>query len=392
MKRLLLFLTMLGMLAGCSTKKHIEQQLNRGQYDLAVTSALRQLQSKKTEKRKSKFISLLKNGYERITKRDLEDIAFLKKDGNPQNNLKIFEMYSTLDARQRAIEPVLPLYINGREVKFEFKDYTDEIIYYKNKTSEYLYGNALNMLKSNNKYDLRQTYDDLAYIHKINPNYRDVFELMQEAHFKGTDFVIVNIENNTHQIIPQGLEDDLLDFDTYGLNNFWTEYHANRVDGVNYDYALQLEIQNINMTPERIFDRQMLRQKEVVDGWEYLLDSDGNVMQDSLGNDIKVDKIITARARFFETTQTKSVRIFGSVKYHDLQTNQLLDRFPLDSQFVFENVYGRFRGDKRALNQRDVDLLQHRRVYFPSDHQMVFDAGEDLKLQLKDILNSYVIR
>lgn len=392
MKRLLLYLIMLGLLAGCSTKKHIEQQLNRGQYDLAVTTALQQLQSKKSEKRKSKFISLLKNGYDRITKRDLEDIAFLKKDNNPDNYIRILEMYTTLDARQRAIEPVLPLYINGREVNFEFRDYTDEMIYYKNKTSEYLYGNALNLLKSNNKYDFRKAYDDLAYINKVNPNYRDVFELMQEAHFKGTDFVIVNIENNTHQIIPRGLEDDLLDFDTYGLNKFWTEYHANEIKDVKYDYALNLQLQEINMSPERIFDRQLLRQKEIVDGWEYLLDADGNVMQDSLGNDIKVDKIITARARFFETTQTKSVRILGTVKYHDLQSNQLLDRFPMDSQFTFENIYGRFRGDRRALNQRDLDLLQHRRVHFPSDHQMVFDAGEDIKLQLKNILNSYVLR
>jgi len=78
MKRLLLLFMMLGLLAGCSTKKNIEQQLNRGQYDQALNNALRQLQSKKTDKRKSKFISLLKESYDRVTKRDLEDIAFLK--------------------------------------------------------------------------------------------------------------------------------------------------------------------------------------------------------------------------------------------------------------------------------------------------------------------------
>ncbi len=51
MKKLLLFSTMLMILAGCSSKKQIEQELNTGNYDQAVSSALRQLQSKKTEKR-----------------------------------------------------------------------------------------------------------------------------------------------------------------------------------------------------------------------------------------------------------------------------------------------------------------------------------------------------
>ncbi len=62
MKKILLFSLMLVLLAGCSSKKQIEQQLHRGNYDQAITNALRQLQSKKTKKRKSKFISILKDG------------------------------------------------------------------------------------------------------------------------------------------------------------------------------------------------------------------------------------------------------------------------------------------------------------------------------------------
>lgn len=378
---------MLGVLTGCSTKKHIEQQLNRGQYDLAVNSALRQLQSKKTDKRKSKFISLLKDSYDRVTKRNLDDIEFLKKDNNPENAVRIFEIYSTLDARQRAIEPVLPLYLNGREVKFKFNDYTDEMINYKNKSSEYLYNNATYLLKSGNKYDSRKAYDDLAYIDKTNPHYKDVPELMQEAHFRGTDFVIVNIQNRTNQVIPKRLEDDLLNFDTYGLSNFWVEYHAQAGAQMDYDYAMDLELRQINVSPEHINERQLLREREIVDGWEYQLDANGNVAKDSLGNDIKVDKIVTVRARLFETQQHKAVQILGQVRFTDLQTNQLLETFPIDSGFVFENWFARFNGDKRALTNDDLKLLNNRAAPFPTSEQMVFDAGEDLKRRLKQIIN-----
>ena len=389
MKKLLLFSLILSLLAGCSSKKQIEQQLHRGNYDQAITNALRQLQSKKTEKRKSKFISILKDGYDRITKRDLEDIAFLKKDGNPVNNIRIFEMYSTLDARQRAIEPVLPLYLNGREVKFNFNDYTSEMIHYKNKTSEYLYGNALILLKSDNKLDFRQAYDDLAYINNTNPDYKDVVTLMQEAHSKGIDYVVVSIANDTQQIIPERLENELLDFNTYGFNNFWTVYHSNPNEDVDYDYAMQLQLKQINISPEQVREREFLRKKEIKDGWEYQLDSNGNVAKDSLGNDIKVDKFVEIRARYLESHQIKSSQILADVVYTDLVTNQDLDRFTIDSGFVFENIFGTYRGDKRALTREDREMIRNRMLPFPTNEQMVYDTGDDLKFKLKDIINAY---
>ena len=33
-------------------------------------------------------------------------------------------------------------------------------------------------------------FDDLAYLDQLNPNYKDVRSLMDEAKFKGTDFVL----------------------------------------------------------------------------------------------------------------------------------------------------------------------------------------------------------
>ena len=128
------------------------------------------------------------------------------------------------------------------------------------------------------------------------------------------------------------------------------------------------------------------RELEVVDGWGYVLDENGNVAKDSLGNDIKQDKIVTVRARFFEIQQVKSTQVIGKVVFTDLKLNQILESFPIDSEFIFENFYGRVNGDRRALNEDDIQLLGNRAVPFPSNEQMVFDTGEDLKLKLKDII------
>lgn len=262
----------------------------------------------------------------------------------------------------------------------------------KSKASEYLYGNALNLLKSNNKFDLRKAYDDLAYLNDINPDYKDIQSLMQETHLKGIDYVVVSIANDTQQIIPKRMEDDLLDFNTYGLDNFWTVYHGNQSNDIDYDYAMQLQLKQIQVSPERVNRNQILREKEIVDGWEYQLDEDGNVEKDSLGNDIKVDKILNVRARLFKVQQLKSTRVIAKAVYHDLKTNQVLDSFPIDSEFIFENNYATIRGDRRALKPEDKKLLDQRQVNFPSNEQMVFDTGEDLKLQLKEIITGHNFR
>mgnify|MGYP000889741153 CR=1 FL=1 len=197
-----------------------------------------------------------------------------------------------------------------------------------------------------------------------------------------------SINNETEQVIPKLLEDDLLNFDTYGLNQFWTEYHAYPSNDIVYDYTMQLQLKQINIAPERIKESEFVREKEVVDGWEYELDNNGNVVKDSLGNDIKIDKIVTIKARYNEFQQIKSTEIIADVVYIDMITNQLVDKFTFNSGFVFENYFARFRGDKRALSKKERRLLDHREIPFPSNEQMVFDTGEDLKMKLKKIISN----
>jgi hypothetical protein len=324
-----------------------------------------------------------------VVERDLNDINHLKKDNNPDQYRQIYETYQALNSRQEAIKPVLPLQANGKTVKFKFNDYSNSILEYREKTSDYLYEQGLKLLESDEKRILREAYDIFNYIERINPNYEDTRELMEEAHQRGTNYVMVSIENQTYQIIPRRLEDDLLNFNTYGLNQFWTVYHANANPEIQYDYAMQLQLKQINISPEQIREREYLREREIVDGWEYKLDRNGNVMKDSLGNDIKLDKIVKVRARLFEVVQTKSSQIIGDVVYVDLLSNQVINSFPIDSGFVFENLFATFRGDERALLNEDRDLVRNRRVPFPSSEQMVYDTGEDLKAKLKNIIGRF---
>ncbi len=389
MKRFLLFTVLVSVLVSCSAKKQIEEAISHGNYDQAISEALRKLENNKDKKRKQDYVIMLKEAYDKVLTEDLAQIEHLKKDGNPELYKTIYESYADLEARQNAIKHVMPLKINGKTISFSFNDYSNELVEYRYKTSDYLMDKGLDLLDTEDKFNAREAYSLFDYVDSINPNFEDVRNLMQEAHLKGMDYVQVSILNETHQIIPQRLEAELLDFNTYGLNQFWTTYHAIADNAIDYDFAMELQLKRINISPERVNERQLLREKQIVDGWEYLLDDNGNVAKDSLGNDIKVDKIVNVRARFFEVLQTKSSQVIADVVYKDLKQNQVIDAFTIDSGFTFENVFGRFKGDRRALNRDDVNLLRQRQVNFPSDEQMVYDSGEDLKLKLKNIISSY---
>ncbi|MEM9680638.1 MAG: hypothetical protein AAF901_09965, partial [Bacteroidota bacterium] len=358
MKRLLLLSVMLSVLVSCSGRKHIEKAISHGNYDQAISNALKKLERNKDKQRKQDYVIMLEDAYNKVLDRDLNRISRLQKDGNPEHYKIIYNIYLDLEARQQAIKRVMPLQIGGKTLVLEFRNYSDEIVDYRYRVSDYLIDQGVDLLDTENKQNAREAYSLFSYIESINPNFEDVRDLMTEAHQKGKDYVHVSIQNETQQIIPQPLENQLLDFNTYGLNQFWTVYHANADNTIDYDYAMQLQLKQINISPERINERQLLREKEIVDGWEYQLDEYGNVMKDSLGDDIKIDRIVRVRARFFEVLQTKSAQVIADVVYTDLKQNQTLDAFTIDSGFVFEHIFGTFRGDRRALDRNDRQLLR----------------------------------
>ena len=392
MKKFLLLITIAAIIIGCNTTKSIEKEVNSGNYDVAINDALRKLSNNKSKKSKQASILLLKNAFNKATDRDIDRISYLKKDSNPENFERIYGLFQGLNNRQEKIKPILPLYYDGIEVQFQFSDYNSQIIKYKEETTNYLYGKAKRLLETDDKSNARQAYDDFKYIDKINPNYKDVKALANEALYKGQDIILLSLKNNTEQIIPARLETDLLNISTYGLNDLWTVYHNTTVADLDYDYNLSLIFKDIIMSPEQIKERQIIQEKLVKDGFKYVLDGNGNVKKDSLGNDLKEDKFTKVTCEYFETRQFKTSTIVATAEFTDTKTKQLLDRFPVESTFLFEHFFATYQGDKRAIDGIYLDYINNRIVPFPNTEQMIFDTGEDLKLRLKEIITRYNFR
>lgn len=396
MKKLVLIFIISLFLFACGGVKTTQEALNTGNYDLVIKNAINQLKKNKTRKKKQQYVYLLESAYAKALERDLSEIKFLKIEGNPEKLETIYNIYTALDNRQQRIKPLLPLPIlkEGRNAVFSMNDYTKEIIATKNNLVAHLYAKASSFLHqgSTNKFTYRKAFEDLKYIDNLSPNYKNVRQLMDEAHAKGTDFVLVTLNNTTNKVIPKRLEDDLLNFNTYGLNDIWTVYHGNKIKQIDYDFGLILDFRAIQVSPEQIREKQIIKEKQVKDGWKYAVDDHGNVLKDSLGNKIKVDKFKNVRCELYEFTQFKTSKVDGQVRYIDYKTQQLIDAFPLSTEFIFEHLYADFDGDRRALDEKYYTLTTVKAVPFPSNEQMIYDSGEDLKAKLKSILTQHKFR
>jgi hypothetical protein len=294
-----------------------------------------------------------------------------------------------LNVRQDRIRGVLPLKLmkENRNAIFPFDDYSNELVASKVDLSIYLYNNAKKLLTSKNKMTIREAYEDLAYLDKLNPNYKDVRDLMGQAQFRGTDFVLVSTKNDTQMVIPVRLQEDMLDFSTYGINDKWTEYHNRKQNDISYDFGLVVNFREIKISPEQVREKQFIKEKQIKDGTKPLLDANNVQVKDSEGKPMFVDVMKTITANIYEFTQFKSVQTTAKIEFHDLISKQLINTYPLVSEFVFNYIYANYNGDKRACEQDYFQYFDRRAVPFPTNEQMVFDSGEDIKAKLKSIIS-----
>ena len=375
------------ILTSCGVKQ-TQNLLSSGNYDEAINNSISSLRSNKDKKGNQDYVYLLEEAFAKAKERDLNAINLWEKENNPANFEKIFNTYIALNERQEKIKPLLPLKLlnEGRNAIFPFENYNEPMVESKNNLSGYLYANAKSLLATTDKMNFRKAFDDLTYLDKITPGYKNVIDLLNEAQYKGTDFVSVYTKNETNMIIPVRLQNELLDFNTYGLNSKWTEFHGNKQKGINYDYEMLISFREILISPEQIKEKEFIKEKQIIDGQKKLLDANGKEVLDNTGKVVMVDNLRNVTVRIFESRQLKSCQIQAKVDYIDLKNRQLIQSFPLSSEFVFENIYATYKGDRRATDTNYYSYFDKRAVPFPSNEQMVYDTGEDLKKKLKNLI------
>lgn len=390
MKKLLYTALILVVVAGCGSTKKLMQREN---YDGVINKSVKKLIKNPNSEQDAIYLD---KAYVLANDRDLERIKYLKMEGTPNTWDEIFQKYSILKSRQAKVKKVLPLKIGGQYVNYEYTDYDAEIVESKSKAAEYFYQHGKKLMADDTKESYREAYYELKKADDYKEgNYPDINNLLEEARYKGISRVLINTNNNTHLRLSDDFMDNLLAFNTSGLDNEWIEYHLKPLDrNVKYDYYIDIKLQIIDVSPEIVKTKDRIVKATVEDGFEYVLDKNGNVIKDSVGNDIKVKKYKDLSCTVVERRQEKSVNIKGEIEIMSAMPKRIITKDPVAASTYFENLSARAIGDIEALDRETLRLIEVEPLPFPDDFEMINNCSEALKNSIRDVIrhNSYHIK
>jgi predicted transcriptional regulator YdeE len=384
MKRIvhvILILTIL--LAACGSSK---KQLQKGNYDAAIQKAVKQLRK---DPKDVEQIDILNQAYKVANEQDNERIRMLKMEGKPNSWDEIYLVYKGLNDRQSLVRTVTPLNMNGRSVDFPYVDYMPDMVNAKRKAADFYYTHGDELMKSGIKESCRQAFAEYVRAKEYVGDYEGIDNKIQDAKLRGMSRVFVSIQNNSLLKFPKEFEDDLLALDLPRLNSEWVEYYTQNInDNTQYDYYINVNVKKIMVSPDQSLQRDSIIKKRIEDGFTYVLDKNGNVMRDSLGNDIKQTKYKNLQCALVETVQSKFCQIDGDIDVIQMNPNKELVKDPIRAQSNFENISSRAIGDIQALDAKQLERTKTSIVPFPNDKEMIIRCSESLKRTIRGAIQN----
>lgn len=375
MKYFIIYIFSIALLIGCASSS---KKYDKGDYDSAM-----EISAKKIKKDPGKFeeVDVFNDAYRMAYVKDKAEVERLKAEGNPANWSKIYTIYVRMNRRQELAKTLPPV-----GIVYEEQDFESEIENAKTKATEYAYAKGVEQLGKNDKLAAREAYSRFVEAKSYITNFRDVDEKIAEAKFKGTTNVFFTIEDKSKVVAPKALMEELQAINVDDLDKDWLNYDntidSNRI----YHYSIILSMTDILVSPEEMKESIVQESKEIEDGFSYVLDANGNVKKDTLGNDIKIPKYKTIHCAIKRVQQRKTARITGSLNYYDNITNKLMKSEPITSDALFENFYAVANGDLNALSPQSQKDLQTQPVPFPPSPDLIIQAGNVLKGMTKDII------
>lgn len=358
-----------------------QKMLQRGQYDQAIEAAADRLMKRPSD---TKQLNVLREAFETANMFDLERIRFLEMEGLDDSWVEVYLLYEQLNRRQQVVRH-LPSQIRN---EFTFVDYNERIIESKAIAADVSYRRGLEYLELGGKSNARRAWEEFERALAIYPRYEDAPRLLQVAESRGRNHVLFQVENHSGMVIPEYVDAELARIALEDLSTRWLAFHVFENESIDYDYIAVLKLTEIAFSPERMSSRTSNETKEIEDGLRYLLDANGNVQKDSLGNDIRVPNIVQVTAAFTETRQFKSAFVNGSLDFYDLRSEQLIKTEPMSVESAFEHYFGAFTGDRRALSEEQLRVAGGTQVAFPPNEVMLVDATDLLKSRSRAILRA----
>jgi len=81
----------------------------------------------------------------------------------------------------------------------------------------------------------------------------------------------------------------------------------------------------------------------------------------------------TVHAKLIITTQTAESKGLISIQITDFSTKQLLAHEKFERKYIWENSWGKYNGDSRALSDKQLKICENQAVLPPSQQELFLE-------------------
>jgi hypothetical protein len=332
--------------------------LQKGNYDDAIKLSVAKI---KKNAGNTKEIGVLNVAFANANEIDRNYINKLQKSSSDNKWEEILKTFSKLIQRQDIVKQ-LPSSVL-QEINFEEADYNIEIKEAKAKATELYYNEGLKLLGVGDKKSARKAYYKFLSVKEYSSVYKDVDAKLKQALEKGTNHIIIKLQNQSRKQLPENYRKEILAVSLSNLNMQWVEFHTQYDNYLYYDYSIIISLTYIDISPENKTENKY---KESV------------ITPNTNGS----DSLFTPNILYDYITSTKMNKrsiARGKLDYFNNKSGKLIKTLPISGEYSFDYEYAVFTGEEAALSEKSKELLNHKKKTFPTDMEMVLATSKSLR-------------
>lgn len=306
--------------------------------------------AKKNKLNEKQTISLMES-YHQANEQDFKRIMELKTSGQPDIWVEIYHKSVSIDERQKKVEGLSDKVKSA--INFKSLNLDNEIVNAREKAELYICAKTNLLYKDINEENLREAVKLIKQLHRINPQSKNIDELMLKSVILPSKLIIVRVATPIELQVPQDFAKIILDFENnivYG-KPFDTVLNKDK----DYDLMIRIMIDETIISPERI---------------------------ESVTFEEKKDN---SRAIVTDKTMIKSATLKGKIQIIDVENDEILINTPYNIGSTFRHQYAEVSGNTSACSEYTLELLKRKHIDFPTDNSLLEAAARELNLTLKNI-------
>lgn len=344
----------------------------KGDYYKSVQQAVARLQQKPTHKESK---DILYFAYPELLKYNGEKINTLKKSGDALRWEKVMDLYSEMNQASDLIQrcPAAKKIIDAKSFNAEY----DEA---RRNAAEIHYAQALQYISLKDRNSLKSAYSQLKRTLDLNPNHSDAPTKLRSVKNDLTLKVVIQpipMHSALFSLSNEFFETQLVDYFRKHAGEFVEFYTASdRIDDADQYLVMRFDDFNVGQTYVKEKSEERKRDNVVIGKNAITKDSSVNVYG-----------TVTAKVRLFQ----KSISSGGllDVKMIDANSNSILSQQKFPGTFVWEDRWGMFMGDERALTDEDRSYMNHGESPNPAPQQLFIEFTKPIFQQTTRFVDGF---